>query len=134
MHRISIAHLGYLLWGLLMGCLSGLLGIGGGSLILPVVHLVYKRSMQVAIGTTLAAMVVGSLAGAVRHATYGNVEWPMAVGMGLGAVVGASLVGAPLAEVLPSNLLSKLFGLFLCLIGLHMMGLFGWVGRLVGLC
>lgn len=134
MHRISITHFGYLLWGVVMGSFSGLLGIGGGSLILPVVYLVYRRSMHVAIGTTLAAMVVGSLAGAVRHATYGNVDLPMAVAMGVGAIVGASLVGAPLAEVLPSNLLSKLFGLFLCLIGLQMMGLFGWVGRLVGLC
>lgn len=134
MHKIPVAQFGYLLWGVVMGSFSGLLGIGGGSLILPVVYLVYGRTMHVAIGTTLAAMVVGSLAGAVRHATYGNVDWPMAVVMGLGAVVGASLVGAPLAEILPSGVLSRLFGLSLCLIGLHMMGLFGWVGRLVGLC
>lgn len=134
MHKFSVGHLGFLFWGVMMGSLSGLLGIGGGSLILPVVYLVYGRTMHMAIGTTLAAMVVGSLAGAVRHATYGNVDWPMAVLMGVGAVVGASLVGAPLAEILPSSVLSKLFGLFLCLIGLHMMGLFGWVGRLVGLC
>ncbi|MCX7597483.1 MAG: sulfite exporter TauE/SafE family protein [Armatimonadetes bacterium] len=134
MHKVPVTQLGYLFWGVLMGGLSGLLGIGGGSLILPVVHLVYGRSMHLAIGTTLAAMVVGSLSGAVRHATYGNVDWPMAIAMGIGAILGASLLGAPLAEVLPSNVLSKLFGLFLCLIGLQMMGLFGWVGRLVGLC
>lgn len=128
-----MTHFGYLLWGLLMGSLSGLLGIGGGSLILPVVYLVYGRSMHVAIGTTLAAMVVGSLAGAVRHAAYGNMDWPMAVAMGIGAVIGASLIGAPLAEALPSSVLSKLFGLLLCIIGLEMMGVFGWAGRLVGL-
>ncbi len=130
MHRLSATYAGYVGWGLLMGGLSGLLGIGGGSLILPIVHLIYGLDMQAAIGTTLTAMVVGSAAGAVRHATYGNVNWGMAAALGVGALAGASLIGAPLAEALPSDLLKKLFGAFLCLVGLQMLGLFSWMAGL----
>jgi hypothetical protein len=123
--------LGYLFWGVLMGTLSACLGIGGGVLITPAIFLLYGKTMQVAVGTTLAAMVLGSFAGAARHASYGNVDWPMALGLGVGAALGATLIGAPLAQRIPSDLLARAFGVVMCLFGLHMMGVFVALSRLL---
>lgn len=131
MRKILPVHLAYIGWGVLTGAISGLLGIGGGSLLLPVIHLIYKRDMQVAIGTTLMAIMLGTMSGAIRHATFGNVDWVMAITLGVGAIAGASLIGAPLAEALPSSLLSKLFGGFLCFVGLNMLGVFSWARALL---
>jgi uncharacterized membrane protein YfcA len=117
-------------FGLVTGFLSGLLGVGGGIIMVPLLHLVYGREMQVAVGTSLAAMVAGALAGMVRHAGFGNVDWPLAAGLGIGTLLGAYLLGAPLAEAIPSELLRRLFGGLMCLVGLHMVGLFDWLAKL----
>ncbi len=130
MKLLSTATLGHLGLGVLMGTLSACLGIGGGVLITPAIFLLYGKTMQVAVGTSLAAMVFGSFAGAARHASFGNVDWSIALGMGVGAVLGASLVGAPLAERIPSEILAKVFGVVMCLFGLHMMGVFTAIARL----
>ena len=130
MKFLSPLALGYIGLGVLMGTLSACLGIGGGVLITPAIFFFYGKTMQVAVGTTLAAMVLGSLAGAARHASYGNVDWPMAIGLGVGAAVGASLIGAPLAQKIPSDILARVFGVVMCLFGLHMMGAFTAIARL----
>jgi hypothetical protein len=122
--------LGYVFFGVLMGSLSACLGIGGGVLITPAIFFFYGKTMQVAVGTTLAAMVLGSLAGAARHATYGNVDYPMALGLGIGAAIGAVCIGAPLAQRIPSDVLARIFGVVMCLFGLHMMGAFTALVRL----
>ncbi len=106
--------------GLLTGTLSGLLGIGGGVIMVPVLHLAFSKPMQIAVGTSLAAMVLGALAGAVRHASYGNIDWLVALGLALGTVTGAYCIGAPLCEALPSATLRKIFGVVMCLFGLRM--------------
>jgi uncharacterized membrane protein YfcA len=125
----STATLGYLGLGVLMGALSACLGIGGGVLITPAIFLLYGKSMQVAVGTSLAAMVFGSLAGAARHASFGNVDWPIAIGIGVGAVLGAALIGAPLAQKIPSAVLAKVFGVVMCAFGLRMIGVYSLIGR-----
>ncbi len=121
----------YALIGLVVGLMSALLGIGGGVLMVPVLHLAFGKDMQTAVGTSLAAMVLGSLAGAARHAGFANIDWTLAAGLGAGAVVGAYAVGAPLAEALPSDVLRKAFGILMLVFGLRMIGVFEWVAALV---
>lgn len=129
MKFFSTATLGYLGLGVCMGTLSACLGIGGGVIITPAIFLIYRKSMQVAVGTSLAAMVFGSLAGAARHASFGNVDWPIAIGIGVGALLGAALIGAPLAEKIPSAVLAKIFGFVMCIFGLRMIGVYSLIGH-----
>ncbi|MBC7288561.1 MAG: sulfite exporter TauE/SafE family protein [Armatimonadetes bacterium] len=117
--------------GLVAGIAAGLLGIGGGVIMVPIIHLLFGRTMQVAVGTSAAVIVVSSIAAVARHIGFGNVDWAIAAGLGIGSVAGAYLLGAPMAEVVPSDLLRRIFGVVMCLFGLQMVGFFQWLARLV---
>jgi len=127
----SPTTIAYIAIGLVTGFASGLLGIGGGVIMVPAIHLLFHKTMQVAVGTSLAVIVVGSVAATVRHAGMGNVDWQIALGLGIGSIVGAYFLGPPLAEILPSDVLRKIFGVVMCLFGLRMMGVFQWLAHFV---
>ena len=79
--------------GLLGGIFGGLLGIGGGSVIAPLLLLVTRlRPAQVA-GTTLATVLVISMVGSGAYASLGNLNlelaWPIAAGSVAGSVLGS---------------------------------------------
>ncbi len=63
-----------ILTGLLVGLLSGVMGIGGGILLVPVMVLGFGFGQQVAQGTSLAAIVPTSVVGAYVHDRAGNVD------------------------------------------------------------
>ncbi len=98
--------------GLLAGALSGSMGIGGGSAMVPIMVIGFGFSQTLAQGTSLAAIVPISLVGAYTHFRQGNVLLRPALWMG---AVGAPLAaaGALLAQHVPGPLLGRLFGLFL---------------------
>ena len=87
--------------GILSGFLSGLFGIGGGSIIVPV--LVWLGlSQRNAAATSLAAIVPTSIAGVVSYATQGDVDWFAAILLVCGTIVGSqigSLLLSRLSEV-----------------------------------
>ena len=83
----------YGLVGFLGGLLGGLLGIGGGSVIAPVLLLTGRlRPAQVS-GTTLSTVVVISMIGSGAYASLGHlnlgIAWPIALGSIVGSVIGA---------------------------------------------
>jgi uncharacterized membrane protein YfcA len=86
-----------LLAGCCIGVVSGLLGIGGGVLVIPVLVLIFGYAQQRAVGTSLAMLLppIGLLA-VLRYARAGHVDWPaamlMAAGFAAGAAVGAYAV------------------------------------------
>ena len=127
----TLTSMSYVAIGLVTGFASGLLGIGGGVIMVPAIHLLFGKTMQVAVGTSLSVIVVGAIAATIRHAGMGNIDWRIALGLGIGSVVGAYFLGPPLAEILPSDTLRKIFGVVMCLFGLRMMGVFGWLMHLV---
>ena len=110
----------FVLLGLLAGVLSGLIGIGGGTLIIPVLVFLFGFSQQKAQGTTLAMLVppVGILAAWVYY-RHGQVNLPIAGAMVVGFVLGG-LIGADVATALPNNVLSKIFGVAMIAIGVRM--------------
>ncbi|MEA5533994.1 sulfite exporter TauE/SafE family protein [Crocosphaera sp. XPORK-15E] len=112
--------IGFLLLGMLAGILSGLIGIGGGVLITPALIFIFKFSQQQAQGTTLALLIppIGILA-AWTYYEQGLVNWKAAILICLGFVLGG-LWGAKIAINLPTNLLEKIFGTTLIVIGLKM--------------
>jgi uncharacterized membrane protein YfcA len=107
--------------GIIAGMTSGLIGIGGGIIIVPVLVLFFGFSQQMAQGTTLALMVppLGAFA-AWTYYRQGYVDIKTAVFISLGFLVG-SVLGADLAIRLPAEILSRVFGAILVAIGLKML-------------
>jgi uncharacterized protein len=100
------------LCGFLVGVLSGLIGIGGGVLLVPVMVIGFGFGQHLAQGTSLAAILPTSAVGALTHYRQGNLAWRPALSMG---VVGALLavVFGLLAQAVDPGLLARVFGAFL---------------------
>jgi uncharacterized membrane protein YfcA len=77
--------------GLLAGLLSGLFGVGGGTVIVPLLVLLLKFDQRLAAGTSLAAIVPTAAVGVISYAIHGSVAWIPALILALGAVVGAQI-------------------------------------------
>jgi uncharacterized membrane protein YfcA len=112
--------LSLILVGLAAGIMSGLLGIGGGTIVIPALIFIYGVSQHLAQGTTLAMMVppIGLLA-AWYYWRNGNVDIRMAIFLCLGFFLGG-LIGAYFANILPDVGLRKIFGVFLLIIAIRL--------------
>lgn len=123
--------LSYAAVGIAVGSLSGMLGIGGGILMVPVINLVWGRDIKVAIGTSLAVMIPTAMAGFAKHQfSYHNVDLALAGLLAVGAMVGSYCLGAPLAQHLPGETLKKSFGIALIFFGLYYAWLGPWIKTL----
>lgn len=105
--------------GVLTGMVSGLLGVGGGLLMVPIFTYIFKMEMPRAIGTSLAVIVPIALVGSFKHFLSGNVELKNLAFFIVAALVGGWL-GATLVSVLPIPVLKKLFAVFLVCVAVHM--------------
>lgn len=116
----------YLLVGSIAGLTAGLFGVGGGLVIVPALVFCFTALgfspdylMQMAVGTSLATIVVTSISSVRAHHQLGNVRWPLfwlivpgiALGVYLGAQVAANLAG---------QFLQLIFGVFALTIALQM--------------
>jgi uncharacterized protein len=100
--------------GVAAGVLSGLFGVGGGILFVPM--LTYLGLTQLhAEATSLLAIIPTVLVGAWRQQRYGNVRWRAAAVIGV-ASIAAAFGGAKVAESLPADTLRKLFACFLIVV------------------
>jgi hypothetical protein len=110
----------YLLLGLVAGTFSGLIGIGGGTIIVPVLIFLFGLSQHQAQGTTLALLVppIGFLA-AWTYYKQGYVDLKIAAFICVGFFLGG-LLGAKLATKLSNVVLERIFGIALLLISLKM--------------
>jgi len=110
----------YLILGLVAGTLSGLIGIGGATIVIPALVLMFGLSQHMAQGTTLALMVppIGILA-AWTYYQKGFVDLKIAGFVCLGFLVGG-LLGAKFAIGIPEQILKKMFGIFLLIVSLRM--------------
>lgn len=77
--------------GLLAGILSGLFGVGGGTVIVPLLVLLLGFDQRLAAGTSLAAIVPTASVGVISYAATGSVAWIPALILAAGAVVGAQI-------------------------------------------
>jgi uncharacterized membrane protein YfcA len=110
----------FLALGLAAGILSGILGIGGGIILVPALVYIFGYAQHTAQGTTLAIMVppIGLLA-AWTYYKHGAVDLRTAVFVCVGFLIGG-LIGAKFAVNLPSEVLKKVFGIWMLVIGAHM--------------
>jgi uncharacterized membrane protein YfcA len=106
--------------GLGSGVLSGIFGIGGGLLIVPSLIVLMGMTIKQAAGTSLAALLlpVGIL-GAIEYWRAGQIDVRVAVILAVGLLIGA-YIGARLALVLPSDVVQRVFGILLVVVGVRL--------------
>jgi uncharacterized membrane protein YfcA len=83
--------------GLLVGFLTGLLGVGGGFLITPALTIFLGLRMKQAVGTSLAIIVINSAAGFSAHATGFTINWATTLAFAVPAILG-SVIAARFAR------------------------------------
>lgn len=128
----------YLLIYLLLGCFSGfvagLFGIGGGMVIVPILIFSFKAQQldpsiitHLAIGTSLACIIVTSMSAVWAQHKRGAVLWSVVKKMALGLFLG-SIIGAQIAHAIPARELEIIIGLFALLTAAQMF--FNYKGKL----
>lgn len=105
--------------GILTGVLSGLIGIGGGSIVVPILIYLFKCDAKVAIGTSLCVIFPTALIGSVLHYQAGNIRLQYLVLYVPLSIMGAFL-GVKLAAVLPGYVLRKVFAVVLGIVAVKM--------------
>ncbi len=106
--------------GLLAGLLSGLLGVGGGVVMVPLLVGVVGLSQHSAHATSLAALIPIASVGATKFALEGSVDYRVAGLLAVGALVGAPL-GAGLMARIKEGLLKVLFGVLMVGVGVQLL-------------
>lgn len=106
--------------GLIAGFLSGILGVGGGVVMVPLMILLLGFSQHEAQGTSLAVLAVPvTLAAAYNYYQDGSLNWRYALVMASMFVIGGYL-GSKLAISIDEKLLKRIFGAVLVILGLRM--------------
>jgi uncharacterized protein len=105
-----------------VGCVGGIYGIGGGSILAPILIVTGKPPSEVA-PAALASTFVTSIAGVVTFTIlsihqHGSVapDWPTGIGLGVGGLAGA-YTGARIQSRLPDTLIRRLVGILVFAIG-----------------
>jgi len=98
--------------GVAAGFFSALFGVGGGTIVVPLLVLLGGFAPMVATGTSLAAIGITALFGMVAFGVLGEVSWADAVVVGVPAMAG-TLAGIWLQQRIASRLLAGLFSVFL---------------------
>lgn len=98
--------------GVLAGGIAGLLGVGGGIILVPVLILVFGAAAPVAKGTSLLIALIAGTAGSWRNYRNENIDIPVALKIGL-AGIPTALIGAQLAMVMSDQVSTILFAILL---------------------
>jgi uncharacterized protein len=101
------------------GVFSGLLGVGGGSVIVPLLIIWLGYGAREATGTSMMAIVVIAAVAVTLQAFYGNVDPPDAALVGIPAIAGA-FVGTALQQRIPERFISLLFAALLVAIAIEL--------------
>jgi hypothetical protein len=106
--------------GTAAGAFSGLFGVGGGTIIVPLLIFWFGYSEHEATGTSLAAIVVIAAIGVVTQGVYGNVDVKDALLIGIPAVAGV-VAGASLQQRLSGRTLSLMFAALLVIVAIDLL-------------
>ena len=109
---------GFVVLGCVVGFLAGLLGIGGGMTMVPILTIIFGRQgfppehlVHMAVATSTATIVFTSISSAREHHRHGAVRWDIVAGIAPGIVVG-SLLGPQVVGRMSTAWLAAFFGVF----------------------
>jgi uncharacterized membrane protein YfcA len=102
------------------GLASGLLGIGGGLLVVPIMTFAIGMPIHLATATSMFTMIFTSISGVVQHYQASHINFESALLLALGAVFGAQ-VGAYTSKRISSKNLRRVFGIVVIVSGINML-------------
>ena len=105
--------------GIITGLTNGLLGIGGGTILIPAMVFLLEEKQHIAHGTSLAVILPTAIVSTVVYHANSQIDWSLALKIALSGMVGGYL-GAKLMEQIPAASLRRLFGIFMAAAGLRM--------------
>ncbi len=108
-----------ILTGIVAGFICGLLGMGGGSVLVPLLFYSFPLSIKEAIGTSLLIITISSFSALFTHWKGKQVYLKLALFIVIGGICGAQL-GAFLTSVLPEKIVKTFFVLLVVLLGMKM--------------
>lgn len=108
-------YIAFIVIGLVSGFMSGLFGVGGGTVIVPLLVLLVAFGQKLASGTSGASIVVTAAVGVISYAVNGQVDWLAAALLAVGGVVGAP-IGAQLLHRISEAALRWIFVGFLVVV------------------
>lgn len=106
--------------GLIAGILSGLLGVGGGIILVPIMVSLLGFSQHCAHATSLAVIVPTAIVGSLVYSSHGNLDIVLSLTLTAGSIVGASF-GARWMKYIPAAQLRRMFGAFIVIVGVRML-------------
>jgi uncharacterized membrane protein YfcA len=106
--------------GTAAGLWSGVFGVGGGTVAVPLLILWLSYGEREATGTSLAAIGVIAAAGVAVHAGYGNVHWGDGLLIGLPAIAGV-IGGTALQQRVPQESLARIFAVLLVVVAVTLL-------------
>jgi len=107
------------LFGFFAGFLSGLLGIGGGIVQVPLLNMVFGLPIHVAIATSLFIIIFTSSFGMATHLFLGNVLLTIGIFLAIGTVIGGQ-IGARTSQKIEKGKLRKIFAVVMAITGIRM--------------
>ena len=107
--------------GVVVGAVTGLVGAGGGFLVVPALALLGGLPMTVAVGTSLVVIAMKSTAGLLGYLHSVAIDWPLALGVTVAAILG-TVVGGRLAGRVGQDRLRRLFGWFVVAMAVFVLG------------
>lgn len=109
----------FLLLGGVVGFIAGLLGVGGGGVLVPVLSFMFLKMgiaqenvMHMSLGTSMACIIVTSLSSSYAHHKKGGVKWDIVKGMSIGVMLG-TYTATFIASYLDSIYLALIFACFM---------------------
>lgn len=105
--------------GIITGFVNGLIGIGGGTILIPAMVFLLGEEQHIAHGTSLAIILPTALVSTFIYQANNHMDWGLAMQIAASGMVGGYL-GACLMERIPAPRLKQLFGLFMVLAGVRM--------------
>ncbi len=106
--------------GLISGFFGALFGVGGGIVLVPLLVLVLAFDQRRASATSLAAILISSVAGAATYALHGDVKPGAAALVGIPAVAGV-LIGAACQQRIAVDRLTIGFAILLTVVGTRLL-------------
>jgi uncharacterized membrane protein YfcA len=109
-----------LVTGAVGGFVSGMTGIGGGTVMVPLLTGYLRMTQHRAHATSLVIVIFAALSAVTQYIWRGEVRWELAAALAIGAVAGAQ-IGARTMHSMPERQLRLIFAVFLLFVGVRLL-------------